>query len=170
MIIVTRITLLSLVVILNGCSITHPQNAAEFRVGVPGAYMAKVEQYEVSQPFEQVAARFKKMAPKCLDLTIKTTSQSATSYQVIVTDYNPTVIVGKDRAELHVQQDHLQGVMNISEVPPGGYYLMVFDAIKVDPRTTRIEYYGPSIGFESMVTAIKGWASGKNIGCPDLTK
>jgi hypothetical protein len=80
------------------------------------------------------------------------------------------VIVGKDRAELHVQQDHLQGVMHVSEVPPGGYYLMVFDAIKVDANTTRIEYYGPSVGFESMVTAIKGWASGKNVGCPDLTK
>jgi hypothetical protein len=168
--IVIKITLFSFVVVLTGCSLVQPQNAVEFRAGVPGAFMAKVEKYEVSQPFEQVAARFQKMAPKCLDLTIKTTSQSTTSYQVIVTDYNPTVIVGKDRAELHVQQDHLQGVMHVSEVPPGGYYLMVFDAIKVDANTTRIEYYGPSVGFESMVTAIKGWASGKNVGCPDLTK
>ena len=59
------------------------------------------------------------MAPKCLDVTIKTTSQTTTSYQVIVTDYNPTVIVGKDRAELHVQQDFLQGVMHVSECHRG---------------------------------------------------
>jgi len=170
--IATKITLLALVAVLSGCAISleQPQNATEFRTGVPGAFMAKVEKYEVSQPFEQVAARFKKMAPKCLDLTIKTTSQTTTSYQVIVTDYNPTVIIGNNRAELHVQQDHLQGVMHVSEVPPGGYYLMVFDAIKVDANTTRIEYYGPSMGFESMVKAIKGWASGKIVGCPDLTK
>ena len=169
---VLKITLLSMVVSLTACfiSLEHPQNATEFRAGVPGAFMAKVETYEVSQPLEQVAARFKKMAPKCLDLTIKTTSQTTTSYQVIVTDYNPTVIVSKDRVELHVQQDHLQGVMHVSEVPPGGYYLMVFDAIKVDANTTRIEYYGPSAGFDSMVRAIKGWASGNNVGCPDLTK
>jgi len=41
---------------------------------------------------------------------------------------------------------------------------------KVGANTTRIEYYGPSKGFETMIKAIKGWASGKNVGCPDLTK
>ena len=167
---IIKITLLSLVVVLTGCNLEQPQNATEFRAGVPGAFMAKVEKYEVSQPFEQVAARFKKMAPKCLDVTIKTTSQTTTSYQVIVTDYNPTVIVHKNRAELHVQQDFLQGVMHVSEVPPGGYFMMIFDAIKVGANTTRIEYYGPSVGSETMVKAIKGWASGDNVGCPDLTK
>lgn len=162
--------MLSLTALLAGCVTSHPQNAIEFRAAVPGAFLAKVEKYEVSQPFNKVAARFEKMAPKCLNQTIKTVSQSATSYQVIVTEYKPTVIVGRDHAELHVQQHHAQGVMKITEEPPGGYYLMVFDAIKVDANTTRIEYYGPSKGFGAMIKAIKGWASGNNVGCPDLTK
>lgn len=166
----TTAFILSLAAILSGCVTTHPQNAREFRAAVPGAFMAKVEKYEVSQPYEQVAARFKKMAPKCLNVSVKTTSQTTTSYQVIVTEYKPTVIVGKDRAELHVQQHHAQGVMKISEEPQGGYYLMVFDAIKAGKNKTRIEYYGPSRGHETMIKAIKGWASGKNVGCPDLTK
>ena len=55
---VVKIIQLSLVVILTGCNLEQPQNATEFRAGVPGAFMAKVEKYEVSQPFEQVAARF----------------------------------------------------------------------------------------------------------------
>ena len=158
--------------LLAGCAIDlkHPLTADEFRAGVPGAFMATVEKYQVSQPYDQVVARFKEMAPKCLDVTIKTTSQSMTSYQVIVTDYNPTVIVGENRTELHVQQDFLQGVMTVSEVPPGGYYLMVFDATRIDGNTTQIEYYGPSRGFETMVKAIKGWASGGPVGCPDLTQ
>ncbi|MDH3388805.1 MAG: hypothetical protein OEN02_12965, partial [Gammaproteobacteria bacterium] len=122
--IVGRVITLLFISIATGCAISHPQSASEFRQGVPGAFLAKVEKYEVSQPFEQVASRFEKMAPRCLDKTIRTTSQTTTSYQVIVTDYNPTVIVHKDRAELHIQQDHLQGVMNVSEVPAGGYYLM----------------------------------------------
>jgi hypothetical protein len=164
------LTVLSFAIVLTGCVTSHPQNASEFRVAVPGAFLAKVEKYEVSQPFHKVASRFQTMAPKCLNLTIKTVSQSTTSYQVIVTDYKPTVIVGKDRAELHVQQHHAQGVMKVTEEPEGGYYLMVFDAIKVGEGTTRIEYYGPSVGQEAMIKAIKGWASGKNVGCPDLTK
>ena len=159
-----------LITVLTGCVTSHPQNAAEFRAAVPGAFLAKVEKYEVSQPLEKVASRLQKMAPKCLNVRIKTVSQSSTSYQVIVTDYKPTVIVGDDRAELHIQQHHVQGVMKITEEPQGGYYLMVFDAIKVDAGTTRIEYYGPSVGHESLIKAVKGWASGENVGCPDLTK
>lgn len=158
------------IAVLTGCVTSHPQNAIEFRAAAPGAFLAKVEKYEVSQPFQKVASRFEKMAPKCLNVTIKTVSQSTTSYQVIVTEYKPTVILSEDRAELHVQQHHAQGVMKITEEPEGGYYLMVVDAIKVDEGTTRIEYYGPSVGHESIIKAIKGWASGENMGCPDLTK
>ncbi len=162
---------LTIIALLSGCLATSkPMTASEFRAAVPGAFMAKKESYEVGQSFEQVAARFKKMAPKCLDVTIKSTSRTSTSYQVIVTEYRPTVIVGKTRAELHVQQHHAQGVMKIGEEPEGGYYLMVFDAIKLGRNKTRIDYYGPSRGFDTMVKAIKGWASGKNVGCPDLTK
>jgi hypothetical protein len=79
------------------------------------------------------------------------------------------VIVGKNRAELHLQQHHKQGVMKITEEPEGGYYLMVFDAIKLDGGNTRIEYYGPSMGHETIIKAVKGWASGENVGCPNLT-
>ena len=164
------LTVLTLTAVLTGCVTSHPQNAVEFRAAVPGAFLATVEKYEVSQPFLKVASRFKKMAPKCLDQTIKTVSQSATSYQVIVTEYRSTVIVSQDRAELHVQQHHAKGVMNITKEPAGGYYLMVFDAFKLGNNKTRIEYYGPSVGQEAMIKAIKGWASGKNVGCPDLTK
>jgi len=124
-----KFTMLLIVIFVSGCVTSHPQNAIEFRAAVPGAFLAKVEKYEVSQPFKAVASRIEKMAPKCLDVTIKTVSQSTTSYQVIVTEYKPTVIVGQNRAELHVQQHHAQGVMNVTEEPPGGYYLMVFDAI-----------------------------------------
>lgn len=165
----STITLLLSIAVTSGCVTSHPQSAAEFRTAVPGAFMAKVEKYEVQQPFHKVAERFRKMAPRCLNVSVKTVSQSTTSYQVIVADYKPTVIVHQDRAELHVQQHFSQGVVTVTEEPPGGYYLMVFDAIKMDPNTTRIEYYGPSKGQETMVNAIKGWASGNNVGCPDLT-
>lgn len=164
------LTTLALTAIVSGCVTSHPQNARDFRTAVPGAFMAKVEKYEVAQPYSKVAARFKKMAPKCLNVSIKTTSQTRQSYQVIVTDYKPTVVVGKNRAELHVQQHHAKGVMKVTKEPAGGYYLMVFDAIKAGKNKTRIEYYGPSMGHETMIKAIKGWASGKNVGCPDLTK
>ncbi|MFC1588795.1 hypothetical protein ACFL3P_00820 [Pseudomonadota bacterium] len=165
-----RIIILACVVFLTACITSHPQNARDFRAAVPGAFMAKVEKYEVSQPYSKVAARFKKMAPKCLNVSVETVSQTNMSYQVIVTDYKATVVPGKTRTELHVQQHHAKGVMNVTKEPEGGYYLMVFDAIKAGKNKTRIEYYGPSSGHEAMVDAIKSWASGEGVSCPDLTK
>ena len=154
---------------LFGC-VSHPQTAAEFRKAVPGAFMAKVETFEVNRPFSQVANTFQKMAPQCLQKTIKTTSQTRRSYQVIVTTYTPTVVVTGKKAELHVQQHHEQGVLNVSKEPKGGYYLMVADAQPLNQHNTRIDLYRPSMGFGAMVKAIRGWATGEHVGCPDLTK
>ena len=159
-----------LLVSLSACSIKHPQTAAEFRQAAPGAFMAKMESYEVNRPFKKVASTFKKQAPKCLSARIRSESRTNMSYQVIVTKYNPTVIVKKNKAELHLQQLHEKGVMNISKVPEKGYFLMVVDATPISKNKTKIDYYGPSSGFDTITRAIRNWATGKNMGCPDLTR
>ena len=98
----------TLVVLLStGCAIKHPQNAEEFRQGAPGAFMGTKLSYEVNRPFQEVADSWQKQAPKCLDARVRTESSTNTSYQVIVTKYNPTVIVSKNKAELHLQQLHV---------------------------------------------------------------
>lgn len=158
------------IALLSGCGIKHPQTAEEFRKAVPGAFMGEVESFEVNRSFRAVAKSFKKRAPKCLNVRIKTVSQTHMSYQVIVTKYTPTVIVTKDRAELHVQEHHEQGVMKVSEMPKNGYYLVVADATPVGKKKTRIDLYRPSMGHDVMIKAIKGWATGKSKGCPDLAK
>jgi len=154
---------------LSGC-ISHPQTAEEFRKAVPGAFSAKVETFEVDRPFNQVAGTFQKMGPTCLAKTIKTVSQTNMSYQVIVTTYKPTVLVTEKKAELHVQQHHEQGVVNVSKEPDGGYYLLVADARPINQTKTRIELYRPSMGHGVLIQAVKNWATGENVGCPDLTK
>jgi hypothetical protein len=71
--------------------------------------------------------------------------------------------------ELHVQQ-HQSGVLKVTKEPEGGYYLLVADAYPVDKSRTRVQMFGPSIGYDVLIRAIKGWASGENLGCPDMTK
>jgi hypothetical protein len=167
-----RISLFSLCLglILSGCAIKHPQTAAEFRKAAPGAAFGSKQSFEVNRSIARVSATFKKMAPQCLHKRVKSVSSGYMYYQVVVTDYNPTVIVGKKHTELDLQQDHIQGVMNVSKKPKGGYYLMVVDATAIAKNKTRIDMYAPSIGYDHVIDAIKGWATGKNIGCPDLTK
>lgn len=157
-------------VLLSGCATHHPQTAEEFRKAVPGAFMAKVETFEVNRPFRDVAKTFQQKAPECLNVRVRTTSQTRMSYQVIVARYKPTVVVTGERAELHVQQHHEAGVLNVTKEPDGGYYLLVTDAYPLGKNRTRVQMYRPSMGHDVLIKAIKGWASGKNVGCPDLTK
>ena len=158
--------------LLPGCAAMtgHPQTAEDFRQAVPGAMTAKVESFEVNRPFADVAATFSSKAPECLDVTIRTTSKTNMSYQVIVTDYNPTVRVSDNRAELHMQMHHEAGVLNVTKEPPGGYYMMVADASPVDHQTTRIDLYRPAYGYGLLTKTIKAWADGSNTGCPDMAK
>lgn len=155
---------------LAGCAGKMPMNAEEFRKVAPGAFLMKSESYEVNRPFRQVAATFQKRAPECLTQTVRTTSQTATSYQVIVTSYKPTVVVGSDRAELHLQRRHERGVMKVYDEPADGHYMLVADAYPVGSNRTRIELIGVSKGHDVIYRAINGWATGENLGCPDLTK
>ncbi len=155
--------------LLYGCAGHMPQTADEFRTGLPDAFMGKVEKFEVSRSYTDVGKSFQKMAPKCLDVRIKSTSQTNTSYQVIVTKWNPTVNITDQRAELHIQQLHEQGVLNVYEVPENGYYMMVVDAVPTGNNSSQIVMYRSSVGNKTLNKAIRGWASGENIGCPDLT-
>ena len=166
----TAFSVLLISILMSGCAINHPQTAEAFRKEAPGATFGGLETFEVKRSYNKVAATFKKMAPKCLHKRVKSVSTGYMYHSVVVTDYNPTVIVGKQRTELHMQQDHIQGVMNVSQKPKGGYYLMVVDATPAGSNRTRIDMYAPTVGFDNVIKAVKGWATGDNVGCPDLTK
>ena len=147
-----------------------PQTAEEFRKAVPGAVMAKTDSYEVNRSMKDVAATFRRRAPECLKVSVRTVSQTSTSYQNILTEYTPTVVVNGERAELHLQQHHKTGVVYPSKPPAGGPYIIVADAYPMAGNRTRIQLYGPSKGYDVVYRAIRGWASGDNLGCPDMTK
>ena len=86
-----------------------------------------------------------------------------------MTRYKPTVVVSKQRAELHVQQHHESAVLKVTKEPEDGNYLVVTDAYPVSNNKTKIVIYRPSMGYGVMIKSIKGWATRKNIGCPDMT-
>ena len=164
-----RIACAVLCTVLAGCA-QQPQNAQEFREAIPGAFMGKVRTFEAKRPLRDVAKTFQARAPECLNVSVRSVSQSSTSYQNILTVYKATVVSNPQKAELHLQRDFKSGVLVPGKVPPGGLYMLVADATPVDKGTTRIDIYGPSVGTDTLVRAISGWATGENLGCPDMTK
>ncbi len=170
--IVLSIVVPGLIAALAGCG-AMPLTADEFRLAVPKSFTGKVETFEVKRPFNAVARTFKKQAPKCLNKTVTTTSTTSGKYGPVTSTYTvtykPTVIVGKKKAELHVQQ-HTDNAMKVYKEPEGGYYLLVVDADPVKKNRTRVDMYRPKVGYKVLIKAVKGWATGKNVGCPDLTQ
>jgi len=156
--------------LLQGCG-NMPQNAEEFRKAAPGAMLGKTDSYEINRSYRDVAATFQRKAPECLNMAVRTVSQTSTSYQNILTEYKATVVPGDERAELHLQQLHKGGgVIYPSKPPEGGAYIIVADAYPMPGNRTRMQLYGPSMGYDVVYRAIRGWAAGDNLGCPDLTK
>ena len=153
-----------------GCAGKMPQTADEFRQMAPGAFMVQVQSFEVNRPVREVGETFRRRGPGCLNITIRTTSSAPGSYQVIETAYKATVVAGASKAELHLQQKHLKGVVAVYQEPEDGHYLFVVDALPAGARATKVQIIGPSRGYDVLVRAFKAWADGSSTGCPDMTK
>jgi hypothetical protein len=156
--------------IFSGCAGKMPLTADEFRQMAPGATFGGKETFEVKRSVGKVAATFKNMASKCLNKRVKSVESGYMYHHVVVTKYTPTVKIAKNRAELFLQFEHEQGVMKVYDMPKKGYFLMVMDATGTGKNKTRIDFYRPSVGHKNIIEALRGWATGKNVGCPDLTK
>ena len=156
--------------LLASCAVQHPQNAEEFRQYVPTATFGKVQTFEAKRPFRDVAKTFQAKAPECLNIAVRTVETSSTSNINVLTTYKPTVVVNEKRAELHVQRSLKGNVIVPGKPPEGGDYFLVADATPLDRSRTRIDIYAPSMGATTLVRAVTGWATGENVGCPDLTK
>jgi hypothetical protein len=152
------------------CAVQHPQNAEEFRQFVPASSFAKVQTFEANRSFREVAKTFQAKAPECLDVAVRTRETTSTSSINILTTYKPTVVVTEKRAELHVQRSFKGNVIVPGKVPEGGDYFIVADATPLERHRTRIDIYAPKSGSSTIIRAITGWATGENVGCPDMTK
>jgi len=167
--------LLAIVVglLLAGCAVFQPsQTAEEFRREAAASLLPRTGAIEVDRPLHDVAAAFAKNAPECLDGTTTATTKTYTKFREIirtyVTTYKQRVVVAPQRVELHVQW-HTDGEIHLSPVPEGGAYRLVADAYPADDNRTRLQWFDVTAGQDFLVEAIKGWATGQNLKCPDLT-
>ena len=164
-----KLLALATFLLLSACG-QMPQNAQEFRQQIPTAFMGSVQTFEANRPYHEVSKTFQAKAPECLNVSVRTVDRSATSYSNVLTTYRPTVIAGEQRTELHLQR-HFQGnVIVPGKEPEGGLYAMVVDVTPIERNRTKVVIYGPSRGLDAVVKAVNGWATGQNVGCPDMTK
>jgi len=156
---------LAMVALVAACS-SNPQTAEEFRQQIPTAAFGKVRTFEAKRSFRDVTKTFQAKAPECLNVAVRTVERGSSTTRTL----KPTVLDNEKKTELHIQQTWTGNVIVPGKVPEGGMYYIVADATPIDRNRTRIDIYGPSIGADTLVRAITNWATGENVGCPDMTK
>ena len=153
---------------LGGCA-GNPQTADEFRKTTPGSMTGKLVTFEADRPVRDIGATFRSRAPECLTVKVKAYHQTGTASWMTLDVYKPTVRVSDKRAELVLQKHDEAATMNVGE-PPGGFYVFIADATAVSATRTRVDLYTSAVARDSLTRAVTGWATGKNLGCPDLGK
>jgi hypothetical protein len=158
--------------VLVGCaSGPTPQNAAQYRSAVgKGGMGASLETYEVNRSYKEVAATLKAKANECLKARLVETeciNRSCKDREII---YTPTVVSGPKGTELHLQWRRvpMDSYFAGGPPPPTGMYIMVADALPAGKNKTRLNVYAPSSLFRSAPDAVKHWANGTNMGCPNF--
>lgn len=104
-------------------------------------------------------------------VVLTTTSQAGARMGEQTLTYTPTLVIGKNRSELSVQKNVSGDGMIMGKAPNKGLYIFLADLSKADNNKSRLDIYQITyMGTDQMVSAVKNWASGKNLSCPDLTK
>jgi len=84
--------------------------------------------------------------------------------------FKTKTLISKQKAELHLQQKiYAHRLTHSDKEPEDGFYAFVADAIVLTPNKSRIEI-NYKLGDEQIAAAVSNWATGKNMGCPDLTQ
>jgi hypothetical protein len=166
----SRLTLIAVALVLGGCGMA-PKNADEFRQATRDGVrlgLTSVESFEVDRSLREVSSTLQRKATECLTVSVNWNATNAYgNTRSGVHRYKPTFVANADKAELHVQRKRSGGGDVDVGAPADGFYDLVVDAIPVSPKRTRIEIYQ---GDKLMRTALRGWTTGNNLGCPDLTK
>ena len=155
--------------LLSGCA-GAPKSADTFRAQVSARGPFKIiDRFEVARPFGEVAATLRKKTDECLHVRMNWHTTGSVVGRSGTHTYKPTFIAGANKAELHVQMKRQGGVVEMG-APPDGYYRVVLDAAAAGPARTKIDMYVDSIDDNVIRNALRGWAQGTQLGCPDVTR
>lgn len=154
--------------LLSAC-VSIPQSPIEHREAAKsGRTFFTAESFDVNRPFAEVAKAFKQMAPECLSFTLTHTEKPVIGFGSStrqVATAKPTVLVSRNKAELHFQTQFKNVVV---KEPKGGTYYLIADAYPIGNGKTRVDIYRAQV--QLVADAVKGWATGENLGCPDATR
>lgn len=170
--VVINIFLITSVFLVSGCAIKQAQTEQEFRVMAPQSSYGARETLTVKNSYSRAVSNFKKKTNKCLkvELLMTTRNQYGQTVAEQTLTYTPTLVTNKTKSTLSVQKNVSGDGMIAGKVPEKGMFIVVADIKPAGKGKTRLDIYRNTYGTDIIVAAIKNWATGKSLACPDWPK
>lgn len=168
----------STAILVFGCA-SQSKTADQLRENVKNkAVFSSREVFEVKKPYGQVSDTLKKKWLECLDSTTTgtfvrggATSTGPAMMGVQTNIYKPKVAVNAKRTELTLQHmAKATGLVQVGGPPPEGFFIIVTDVYPADKNTSRVDVQKHMPGYAGVMKAIRHWAEGTNMGCPDMAQ
>jgi hypothetical protein len=174
MVLARLLLMLSTAFLFSGCgALQQSRTADELRNNVRnGSTFTNRDVFEVKKPYRQVSDTVRKKWLECLDSTTSHTFRRDGNTFGTQTDiYKPKAAVTERRTELTLQHRVKgKGITQVGGPPPEGFFIIVADVYPVDKGAARVEVQKHMPGFEGVMKAIRNWAEGTNMACPDLSQ
>ena len=163
--------LLSTAVLVFGCA-AQPKTADQLRDNVKNkATFSSRDVFEVKKPYRQVSDTVRKKWMECLDTTTTgTVYRGMNMYATVTNVYKPKAAVTAQRTELTLQHRVTEGSKQLGGPPPEGFFIIVTDVYPADKNTARVDVQKHTPGYAGVMKAVRHWAEGTNMGCPDVAQ
>jgi hypothetical protein len=168
--------LLSLFALLTACAAYPLKSHDDFRAALqqnPNMVGVRIEKFEVSRPMSQTAQFVSQKSNECLRHTIRITSKTSSGgYGPVIQEglikYEPHADISPTKATVYTTETS----MNLKGEPTRDpYYTFVADFTPTSRNKTKVElYYVWGEPRPLVVKAVKAWAAGTDVGCPNLSK
>lgn len=168
---------LSLFVLLSACAMgNYPNTLDGYRAAMkdnPNMIGVRVENFTINRSMSRSARFVRRKGEECLRHTIRRTSRTSsgginTSYSDNLVKYEPKAKISKTRSSVYLSETY----MNLKgKVTHGPYFTFLLDLTPVSRNKTKVDlYYTWGEPRPTIVKAVKAWAKGKDVGCPNLAK
>lgn len=153
--------------LLTACA--NPRTAGEYRKmhqDHPNAPGARHEKFEVNRPMKQVAQDVKRNAEECLNVTMSYAERTSTSFASGVNRIRPYANITNTSAEIYATST---AVFNGQESDAPHFFYFLLDLTPIAKGKTHAElYYSWGEPIPRTAKAVKAWATGQDVGCPNL--
>lgn len=162
---VKLIVALGTAVFLSACG-TVPMTPEEYKEIAKANKAYTIESFEVKRSFIEVTKTLNKKVPECLTYDIYSTMRPTIGFGSSTTKVGDTskaaVVTSGGKTEVTFQK---RWGNPVGPIPKDGWYYFVADVYPIAKDRTRVDMYWRGVSL--IDKAMRGWAAGDNLGCPD---